>query len=632
MENSYQINGISRSNISLNGSQDTETHENGLKLITRSNETYSPGLRGLKERIFRKKTLYNRVPMLKWLTKYSKDDAIGDLIAGITVGLMIIPQSMAFATIAGLHPQYGLYSSFAGPLVYVILGSCKDIPFGATSPGSIMILQAAGGSWQRSILLSFLCGFIEVLSGIFGLGFLIDFVSTPVTSGFTNAMAITVFATQIKGILGIPSKGNTLLSILRSTFDNIHKIRIGDTVLGCSCIVVLLLLRSLGQVKLGAKSPERQSTFKKFINKMFWFIGVGRNALIVVVTLSISAYLYKRDIFWFKINGDIPKGLPSFSLPPFSIPEVRNETTGEIEQEYESFFDMIQYLGFGLILVPLIGALENISVCRKFAKGESVDSTQELIAIGVANVSNSLFSGYRGNGGLSRASVLHTSGVRTQFANFYSAILVILSLLFLTPYFFYIPKAALSAIIISAVIFMVDFEIIMPVYRSKRKDLIPMSITFISCLLLRIDLGILIGIVVNMCFILYNAARPQLYMEEKITLGGKKYLLIIPDRCIIFPSADYVRTLINKQSMYTKTPIVLDCTHCYTADYTSAKAIGTMLNDFEGRKQCLYFLNLKPSIVQVLKGADIGFYLFYNFESLEKKIDETCIPVISVKK
>lgn len=107
---------------------------------------------------------------------------------------------------------------------------------------------------------------------------------------------------------------------------------------------------------------------QKFINKSFWFIGVGRNALIVVVTLCLSAYLYNRNMFWFKINGDIPEGLPSFSLPPFSIPEIRNETTGEIFQEYESFFDMISYLGAGLVLVPLIGALENISVCRAFCE------------------------------------------------------------------------------------------------------------------------------------------------------------------------------------------------------------------------------------------------------------------------
>lgn len=152
-----------------------------------------------------------------------------------------------------------------------------------------------------------------------------------------------------------------------------------------------------------------------------------------------------------------------------------------------------------------------------------------------------------------------------------------------------------------------------------------MFVTFIACLLLRIDLGILIGIVVNMCYILYNAARPKIYMEEKITPSGKKYFLIIPDRCIIFPSADYVRTIINKQSMYTRTPIVLDCTHCYTADYTSAKAIGSMLKDFKDRKQCLYFLNLKSSIAKVLRGAKLEFHLHYNFETLESEIDETCV-------
>ncbi|XP_063695658.1 sodium-independent sulfate anion transporter-like [Culicoides brevitarsis] len=623
MNDSYQICGIPRTKAGyephlLDENDDFEDSFE-IKAIGRSNKNYSPGIKGVKERIFQKKTLFKRIPMLTWLSKYSKEDAIGDFIAGLTVGMMIIPQSMAFAGIAGLDPQFGLYSSFLGPLVYVIFGSCKDIPFGATSPGSIMILQAAGGSWQRSVLLAFLSGCIEFLSGIFGLGFLVDFVSTPVTIGFMNAMGITVLATQIRHIFGIPGKGNTFLAILRSTMENIHKIRVGDTVLGCSCIVILLLLRSLGKIKVGGKNP---STFQNLVNKIFWFLNVGRNALIVIVTLSLSAFLYNRDKFWFKINGDIPKGLPAFKPPPFSIPEIRNETTGEVIQEYESFWDIISYLGAGLVLVPLIGALENISVCRVFSKGQPVDSTQELIAIGLANISNSFVGGYRGNGGLSRASVLHTSGVRTQFANFYSAILVILSLLFLTPYFFYIPKAALAAIIISAVIFMIDYSVVMPVYNTKRKDLFPMLVTFVMCLLLRIDFGILGGIVVNISFILYHAARPKLYMEERVTtIGAKKYFLIIPDRSVIFPSADYVRTIINKKSFFLNSPIVLDFTHVYGTDYTSAKAINLLLRDFKDRNQILYFLNLKPSIAQSLDVQS-----FYNFECLEHEIER--IPTL----
>lgn len=193
--------------------------------------------------IFRKKMLFKRVPVLNWLPKYNGEDAVGDLIAGITVGLTVIPQALAYAGIAGLDVQYGLYGSFLGCFVYILLGSSKDVPMGPTAIASLLTYQVAGGKWQKAVLLGFLSGIVELLMGIFGLGFLIDFVSGPVGSGFTSAVALIICTSQIKDLFGISAKGTTFLEIWMSIFDDIHNIRVSDTVLGCVCIVILLFLR-----------------------------------------------------------------------------------------------------------------------------------------------------------------------------------------------------------------------------------------------------------------------------------------------------------------------------------------------------------------------------------------------------
>lgn len=176
------------------------------------------------------------------------------------------------------------------------------------------------------------------------------------------------------------------------------------------------LFQLLPNIQIGPKNDDEKSTFHKIVNKIIWLIGTARNAIIVIVTGGISAFFYENGQDYFKIIGDIPAGLPSLQPPPFSIPEIRNETTNEIIQQGMGFTEMIGDLGSGLIVVPLIALLENIAICKAFANGKAVDATQELIAIGTANIANSFVQGYPGTGALSRGAVNNASGVR--FVNF----------------------------------------------------------------------------------------------------------------------------------------------------------------------------------------------------------------------
>lgn len=581
-----------------------------------------PWCRRKYQQIFRKKILYKRVPVLSWLPKYNANDAVGDLVAGFTVGLTVIPQALAYSSIAGLPAAYGLYGSFLGCFVYIFLGSCKDVPMGPTAIASLLTFQATQGVWQKAVLLCFLSGIVELLMGLFGLGFLIDFVSGPVSSGFTSAAAFIILSSQVKDLLGISAKGNTFVQQWRSILEDIHHTQLGDAVMGFTCIVVLLLMRLLPRLKIGPSDADQQSTFQKIVNKTLWLIGTARNAIIVIVCGAIGFAMYvEGENPPFKMIGDVPSGLPAVQPPPFSVPEVRNET-GAVIQQAQGFGEMFSSLGSMLIVIPLIALLEDIAICKAFADGKSVDATQELIAIGVSNIANSFVQGYPGTGALSRGAVNNASGVRTPFGGLYTGIIVILALLFFTPYFFYIPKAALAAIIIAAVVFMVEVRVIKPMWRSKKADLIPGLSCFIACLALPIEYGILVGIGLNILSILYHAARPKIHMDQLITPCGIKYLMLTPDRSLIFPSSDFVRNLINKHGLKNQTPVVIDCTHIYGADFTAAQVIDTLIKDFKSRNQMLLFLNPKPSVCNVFEGAELEYRVFYDMEHLEKAIQE----------
>ncbi|XP_063231702.1 sodium-independent sulfate anion transporter-like isoform X2 [Bacillus rossius redtenbacheri] len=573
-------------------------------------KTLVPLIKKKTRSTFTRKMLYKRLPVLSWLPRYNAQDAFGDLVAGLTVGLTVIPQSLAYANIAGLPAQYGLYSSFVGCILYIVLGSCKDVPMGPTALVSLLNFQMTKGlPPEYSVLLCFLMGCVEVVMGLLGLGFMIDFVSGPVNSGFTSAGALIIITSQVRDLVGIEASGRTFVDNWESIFGAASDVHLWDTVLGVSCIVVLLLLRLLAKVEIGPKEKEKQTWVHRITNKTLWLIGTSRNAIIVIVCGIIGYFSFTENESPLILIGHIPAGLPAFQLPPFAH-DNGNSTVG--------FYEMATTLGWGIILLPLVGLLENMAVCKAFSSGQVVDATQELIALGVSNIGNSFVQGFPGSGSLSRSAVQNSSGVRTPLAGLYTGALVVLALLFFTPYFFYIPKTSLAAVIIAAVIFVVEVHVVIPMWKTKKSDLIPGIGTFVACLVLALELGILIGIGINVLFILYHVARPKIAIENCATREGVEYLLLTPDRCLIFPSVDYMRNLVMKHSMKQNLPVVIDCSHIYSADYTAAKVIECLIHDFSARRQALFFFNLKPSVVSVFQGLQPkGFLVFYEESELD---------------
>ncbi|XP_018794273.1 PREDICTED: sodium-independent sulfate anion transporter-like [Bactrocera latifrons] len=565
--------------------------------------------------VFRKKTLYKRMPILEWLPKYDRNDFVGDLVAGITVGLTVIPQGLAFAGITGLELQYGLYSCFMGCFIYVLFGTSKDVPVGPTAIAALLTFQIGHGDLVKTILLTFLTGIIEVLMGLLKLGFLIDFVSGPVSAGFTSAASLIIFTSQLKDLLVVDTAGDTLVDMWVSIVKDFRNISWNDSALGVSAVFLLLSMRAMTFIEIGPK--EGKKSWQRVLQKTIWLIGTSRNAVLVVLVGMLGYHLLQSGNDIFRMVGYVPSGLPEFKIPAFSATTYTNTTNGEFVEMNETFLDMVSSLGAGLIVIPLVSLLETTALIQAFADGKPCDANQELIAIGLCNVGTSFAQGFRGNGPLARGAVLNASGVRTQMSNLYTGVIVIFALLYFTPAFYYVPKAALAAIIVSATIFMLQYRVVKPMWHSKRTDLIPGLGAFIACIVLPIQIGILVGMTINVVFILYSAARPKLRIETLEASNGIKYLMLTPDRCLIFPSVEFVRNVINKHGRKSTLPVVIDCTYIYGADFTAAKVVSMLIKDFETRNQKLYFYNLQARVAQVFEGLNKGLIVIYDAEHLE---------------
>ena len=225
----------------------------------------------------------------------------------------------------------------------------------------------AQGVWQKAVLLTFLTGLIEIGMGVFRLGFLIDFVSGPVSAGFTSAGSLIIFTSQFKDLFGVNTKGDTFVDMWISIINDLHNISWNDAGLGVACIIVLLTMRFMAGVSFGPKEGHK-TCCQKFWSGLFWVIGTSRNAVLVIVTSGIGYYLISSDIDIFRMVGYVPSGMPEFKLPPFSMNTVTNTSTGEIIETHESFAQMVSSLGSGLIVVPLISLLENMAVVQAFGE------------------------------------------------------------------------------------------------------------------------------------------------------------------------------------------------------------------------------------------------------------------------
>lgn len=446
-------------------------------------------------KLFSFKSCKKFFPIIEWLPRYRKSFVLHDLIAGLTVALTVIPQAIADAAIAGLPPQYGLYSSFMGCFVYVLFGSCKDITIGPTAIMSLLIQTVVTKlNVEFAILTTFLSGLAIFVLGLMNIGFLMEFISSPTIAAFIFSATIIIISGQMKSLLGIKSgTARDFIGSWQNVFTHLHEIRPTDATLGIASIVILVILRKLGRT-------NKDSTFFKYLS-------ISRNALVVFGGSMLAFLLYMNNSEPFRLTGDIKAGFPPIQLPPF---------TAEFNNQTYNFPQMAEAIGLSLITIPLISVLESIAIAKAFSQGKVLDATQEMIALGMCNIISGFFSSIPVTGSFTRTALNNASGVKSQFGGIFTGCIVLLSIGLLTSTFFFIPKATLAAIIIVAMFTMMGLDEIKIIFRTKKFDMIPFVATTIASLLLGIEYGILVGIGISLVFTLYQSSRPKIiFFDEK---------------------------------------------------------------------------------------------------------------------
>uniref|UniRef100_A0A8C2YHP2 Solute carrier family 26 member 11 n=1 Tax=Coturnix japonica TaxID=93934 RepID=A0A8C2YHP2_COTJA len=522
------------------------------------------------------RAMRRRLPVLGWLPRYSLTCLRLDVTAGITVGLTVVPQALAYAEVAGLPVQYGLYSSFVGCFVYCLLGTAKDVTLGPTAIMSLLVSSYTFHDPTYAVLLAFLSGCIQLAMGLLHLGFLLDFVSCPVIKGFTSAASITISFNQVKNILGLQGIPRQFFLQVYETLRRIGETRSAPSLHPC-CTQVL------------PDSPPFAPGFQ------CCSLPSARNALVVLAAGLVAYSFQVSGSQPLMLTGSVPRGLPPFDPPPFSK-AVPNGTV--------PFGRMVQDMGAGLAVVPLVGVLETVAIAKAFASQNDyrIDANQELLAMGTANLLGSFFSSYPITGSFGRTAVNAQTGPQCT--------LVLLSLAYLTSLFCYIPKAALAAVIISAVIPMFDARIFRTLWRVKRLDLIPLCVTFLLCFW-EVQYGIMAGVLVSGILLLYSVARPPIKVLEQ------GVLLVQPGSSLHFPAADHLQDIIRDRALAASPPrsVILDCHHVSTIDYTAVVGLAELLQDLHKHGISLVFCSLQDPVLRALLAADLeGFRHFPSWE------------------
>jgi SulP family sulfate permease len=425
-----------------------------------------------------------------------------DILAGITVALVLVPQSMAYAQLAGLPAYYGLYASFLPPMVAAIFGSSRQL---ATGPVAVVSLMTAAslepiaalgseGFLVYATMLAVMVGVFQMTLGVFRLGVLVDFLSHPVVIGFTAAGAIIIGTSQLGKLFGVTVEKSahhyeTVYHMIQAALTDTHWPTLIISILSFVFIVGLRKWRPTLPVVLIA----------------------------VVITTLISKVLGYAD-FGGAIVGDIPKGLPKFSIPEFN-------------------FDIVMQLATSAVVISLVGFMEAISIAKAMAARtrNRLDANQELVGQGLSNIVSGFFSGYPVSGSFSRSAVNINAGARTGFSSIVTGIVVGITLLFLTPLLYHLPQATLAVVIIMAVLGLVKFEPIKHAWKAEKHDGIVAVVTFVLTLVLapHLDQGIVIGVVLSMGLFIYRTMRPRFAITSRFHDGTFRDLKIHPelDRC-----------------------------------------------------------------------------------------------------
>lgn len=452
----------------------------------------------------RRQTLTTFLPILAWLPGYDRQSMTNDSIAGLIVAIMLVPQGMAYALLAGLPPEVGLYASIVPLVFYGLLGSSRALAVGPVAIVSLMVATTLGeiaesgsvGYVSGAVLLAFLSGAILLGMGLARLGFLVNFLSHPVISGFSSAAALVIGFSQLKHLLGfdIP-RSHLITETIAHAVTHIADLNVATFVIALLSLGILLVFK--GRLAAWLKSAG---------------VGVGvadalakSGPLVAVLVTTLLVWLLGlNQSSGVKIVADIPAG-----LPPLRVPNLD--------------FALIEQLLPSALLISLVGFLESVSVAKSLAskRRQKIDANQELIALGAANIGASFTGGYPVTGGFSRSLVNFTAGAVTPMASIITAALVALTVAVLTPLLYFLPNATLAAIIMVAVANLIDVKTFREAWVYNKADAVSLVATFLAALTLGIELGIVAGALLSIALYLWRTSRP--HMAEVGRVGNTEH-------------------------------------------------------------------------------------------------------------
>ena len=496
------------------------------------------------------------------------------------MAIILIPQGIAYALIAGLPPIYGLYCALVPQLVYAVFGSSRQVAIGPVAMDSLIVatgvstLALAGSDSYIAIaiLLAFMVGGIQFLLGVFRLGFVVNFLSKPVISGFTSAVALTIGINQFRNLFGVDFiQSDQIQYVLEDIWFTITDFNSHTTIIGLISVTVIIILR-----KINKKIP---------------------NALIVVVAGILTIRYFGNDFVDVAIVKDIPSGLPSFSFPELDISQIK------------------ELLPIALTLV-MVGYLETISIGKSLeAKQDEykIRPNQELMALGLSNMIGSWFKAYPSTSSFSRSAINQESGATTGMASLVSVFMVLITLLFLTPLFYHLPKTVLAAIIIVAVFGLVNIKEAIFLWKANNLDFWLLIATFFSTLLFGIEYGIMIGVGLSLIILIFRTSRPYVAELGKVpdsdfyrnrerfteVILDNEVLVFRFDAQLFYANASYfietLELMVEAKGAHLKL-IVLDAESINRVDSTGVEMLKERIKFYHKKGILFYFAGVKGPV------------------------------------
>ncbi|MGJ8596263.1 SulP family inorganic anion transporter [Sulfitobacter sp.] len=539
------------------------------------------------------------LPILTWGRDYNRTALSNDLVAALIVTIMLIPQSLAYALLAGLPPEAGLYASIAPIILYAIFGTSRALAVGPVAVVSLMtaaalsniVEQGTMGYAVAALSLAALSGVILLAMGLFRLGFVANFLSHPVIAGFITASGIIIAASQLKHILGINAEGHNLLELTISLVEHLSEINWITAVIG------VLATGFLFWVRKGLKPLLEKIGVSAGLTGVL--VKAGPVAIVVATTAAVWAFgLADKGV---KIVGEVPQSLPPLTLPSFS-PELLGQ------------------LLLPAFLISIIGFVESISVAQTLAakKRQRIDPDQELIGLGAANIGASLTGGFPVTGGFSRSVVNFDAGAETPAAGAFTAIGLAIAALALTPLIFFLPKATLAATIIVAVLSLVDFSILKRSWEYSKADFAAVLVTILMTLTLGVEVGVSAGVGLSILLHLYKSSKPHIAEVGQVpgtehyrnilrhdVITDPKIVSLRVDESLYFANARYLEDKIQSRVAKDKNVrhVILQCSAINEIDFSALESLEAINERLREMDVQLHLSEVKGPVMDRLQRA-----------------------------